>query len=558
MTRKHKKEKKQAIQSAKKEVQTRYNSISLALSKSLLGGLISGAVSVIALYEALNYFRNDPQTFYFIIFPIIAVIASVGLLIQAFRQKSPIAYAWLSLGMLIITGALIGWQSYIETTKSKLVIVIATFDGPEEVYGLRNEIFESLNLNFRGDDEVKIIGIDEIVTPIDGSAKARKIREQNLADFVIWGWYRPIEYPNINIHIENLSSEQQFPLEESTVLQPVTTLAELETSTFQQLAGKETSALISFLHGYALGKSGDHDAAIVRFDEALQYLQGEVQILENLSEIYLYRGMSHFHLKHFEDAIENWNEVIEINPEDPSAYINRGFANFMLHHFDLALQDINKGVELDPKDANSYRSRADFYLIQNQYDKAITDYDFAVRLSSDLAKDVAIYNNRGVSYYNLDNCQKAITDFNMAIQLMPDEAASYHNRAVCYDTLGQYDEALRDFNYAIHLIPTEWKTYVWRGDTYYHQGKIDKAIKDYTRAIQLEPDDPYAYNHRAFVYASQGQYEKAIIDRTHEIQLAPNEPRAYLSRGSYYEELGKVAEAEADFKKYEELTGQKP
>jgi len=33
---------------------------------------------------------------------------------------------------------------------------------------------------------------------------------------------------------------------------------------------------------------------------------------------------------------------------------------------------------------------------------------------------------------------------------------------------------------------------------------------------------------------------------------------AYKNRGIAYQKLGKATEAEADFKKYEELTGQKP
>jgi len=40
--------------------------------------------------------------------------------------------------------------------------------------------------------------------------------------------------------------------------------------------------------------------------------------------------------------------------------------------------------------------------------------------------------------------------------------------------------------------------------------------------------------------------------------LNPNMASAYRNRGLAYQALGKTAEAEADFKKYEELTGQKP
>ena len=41
--------------------------------------------------------------------------------------------------------------------EEKLVVLIAAFDGPEEVYGLRNEIIENLNADFSGDEEIEII-----------------------------------------------------------------------------------------------------------------------------------------------------------------------------------------------------------------------------------------------------------------------------------------------------------------------------------------------------------------------------------------------------------------
>ena len=42
------------------------------------------------------------------------------------------------------------------------------------------------------------------------------------------------------------------------------------------------------------------------------------------------------------------------------------------------------------------------------------------------------------------------------------------------------------------------------------------------------------------------------------IQINPQFADAYHDRGTMYQLLGKTAEGEADFKKYEELTGQKP
>jgi tetratricopeptide (TPR) repeat protein len=60
------------------------------------------------------------------------------------------------------------------------------------------------------------------------------------------------------------------------------------------------------------------------------------------------------------------------------------------------------------------------------------------------------------------------------------------------------------------------------------------------------------------VYGELTKYERAIQDYDQAIELDPDYALAYNNRGFAYQALGKTVEAGADFKKYEELTGQKP
>jgi tetratricopeptide (TPR) repeat protein len=55
-----------------------------------------------------------------------------------------------------------------------------------------------------------------------------------------------------------------------------------------------------------------------------------------------------------------------------------------------------------------------------------------------------------------------------------------------------------------------------------------------------------------------GQYERAIQDYNKALEINPQFASAYKNRGLAYQALGKTAEADGDFKKYEELTGQRP
>ncbi len=115
------------------------------------------------------------------------------------RGYSPF-WRWTARIALIITFATLiaGWfyrqyqqQTGSQENQNKVIVAIAQFDGPEETYGLRNQILEELNTSLQGDQDIKIISINETVTIAQGSDYARKLGKQYQADLVFWGWYRP-------------------------------------------------------------------------------------------------------------------------------------------------------------------------------------------------------------------------------------------------------------------------------------------------------------------------------------------------------------------------------
>lgn len=229
-------------------------------------------------------------------------------------------------------------------------MLIAKFDGPEEAYGVRNEILEKLNQDFANDNDIEIESVNEIITPNSesGSPRAIELGKSFHADIVLWAWYRPTENPNITIHIENITPHETLPLEESVLLKPVSTLAELESFTFQQQAGQETSALISFLAGFLELQSGHYNAAIERFDDALHNLTASPHLVENRADIYFYRAATHLSIHNHQQAIRDFDEAIQINPQFMEAYLNRGVAFSALGEHQSALQDFEQAVQIDP------------------------------------------------------------------------------------------------------------------------------------------------------------------------------------------------------------------
>jgi len=413
----------------------------------VLASVFAFAGSLATVYDLVGKIRSDTQTFYAFILPVLVVIVWVAILVQLIRKKNP--YVILLLAVTVLGGVIggVGWQSYNKTQEDKVIILVAQFDGPEETYGLHDQIMEDLHQATKGYSDTVIIDGEEAVTSGQGTEYARKLGKKANADLVIWAWYRPTENPNITIHIENLSPTQIKPLQESETYQPQATLAELNSFEIQRKLGSETSTLINFLTGLLRFEVGNYDIALERFEQIL--IEKDISTYIDPESLYLYIAASHLYMNKFDDAIRDINKVLELDPKLAIAYTDRGIAYEALGQAELAFSDYNKAIELD-------------------------------------------------AYYNRGLIRGA--------------------------NLGQYELAVQDFTKAIQLDANNVRAYVNRGNAYY-----------YLR-----------------------QYEPALVDYNTAIDLNPNNANAHKNRGSLYQELGRIAEAEKDFKKYEELTGQKP
>lgn len=509
-----------------------------------------------------------------------------------------------------------------QALQNKLVVLIATFQGPEEVYGLRNEIIEKLNADFPNNNDVEIIKINDIITPNQGSSYAHVLGQSYLADIVLWGWYRPTQNPNITIHIENLSPDQALPLDKSETLRPIVTLSELETFSFQEEAGQETSALISFIAGFIQYKSDNYSQALIWFDDAVRKIPNRTILLKNQADIYSYRGYTNLFLEYDEQAITDFSMVIQLDSQNAESYSTRGFAYAYQGKYDESMDDYSKAIQLAPENAQIYSSRGTAYFYLEQYDLAINDYSKAIKLNSqdadtysnrgsvyyelkkyDLAlldyseaiklnpQNANAYNGRGIVYTNLKKYDLAISDYSRAIEIdsqlafaynnrgnaymelkkynlaisdyskaitISEFAAAYYNRGLVYSDLEQYDRALDDFSRAIEIYPKYASAYDGRGTAYASQEKYKQAIADFSQAVLINPQFAKAYYNCGLTYYYLKQYEDAIVNYSKAIQIAPELDRPYRSRGNAYKELGRIAEAEADFAKYKELTGQDP
>jgi tetratricopeptide (TPR) repeat protein len=104
--------------------------------------------------------------------------------------------------------------------------------------------------------------------------------------------------------------------------------------------------------GVSLAAVGEHEAAIQKFDEAIE-LDAEAAFL------YKQRGNSFHALGQYAAAVRDFDEAIRLNGEDVNAYYNRGASHFALQDYVATVADYDAVIQLDPELVEAYTKRAD-------------------------------------------------------------------------------------------------------------------------------------------------------------------------------------------------------
>jgi lipoprotein NlpI len=217
---------------------------------------------------------------------------------------------------------------------------------------------------------------------------------------------------------------------------------------------------------------------------------------------------------------------------------------------------INDAKVTGPGRAVAFSNRCGWWWAKKDPDRALSDCKEAIRIDSAYAP---AYLNRGNAYLNKADYEHAFADFNEAIRLDPKSAWAYSERGDVYRHNGDFGHALADFSEAIRLNPNYAIAYFFRGELYKHMGDFDHAMVDLNESIRFDPNYARAYLVRGSLSYSMGNSPDALPDFDKAIRLDPDDASAYFNRGvAYFLVGGRIADAQADFKKANQLNPQDP
>lgn len=237
-----------------------------------------------------------------------------------------------------------------------------------------------------------------------------------------------------------------------------------------------------------------------------------------------------------------------------------------------------------PEDEGHLAAARAFYQ-EGSHDSALARFDLAVEGGTRPAEAL---NERGMTHAARGNLERAAADIDSALALRPDYVPALSNLAVVHLEQGRWDRALAELDSLAVLRPGDAKVFYDRAHAYRGMGRLERALEDLDRAIRLDSGLVEAYLTRGSLHARRDDLDRATADFETAVSLSGSEAarrnlgiarleaedyraaleifdelvssrplraRYHLYRGRAYRGLGREGEAEADFRRTLELTG---
>ena len=119
--------------------------------------------------------------------------------------------------------------------------------------------------------------------------------------------------------------------------------------------------LTTFSHPYLL------------WDDAAHLVENKTN-RPGVERIFYNRGHALLELKHYSEAIDDYNRAIDIYPQSGFPYFGRAAAYLKLGKYPDAINDFNRSISLNPEFTNAYLGRASTYEAMRDWSAAIQDY----------------------------------------------------------------------------------------------------------------------------------------------------------------------------------------
>ncbi len=305
------------------------------------------------------------------------------------------------------------------------------------------------------------------------------------------------EYEKVSSQLQNL--EKKLENNPELLAQCFTYIAE-KTS--------ERDGKIYFLNeaGVVLDKSGQHEAAIDKYEQALKidldYNDAKINsVLRNY-------GFALDQLGRYDEAIEKFEQALKINPNDIDVLSDYGLTLDNSGRYDEAIEKFEQALKINPEDVKCLNNYGLALDNSGRYNEAIEKYKQALKINPDAAD---VLSNYGASLNELGKYEAAIEKLEKALKINPYYITALDNYGLILNQLGRYEKAIDKLEEALKITTKNTRILSHYGMVLANLSKYDEAIEKFKQALVISPDNSVAlFLCSSAVFEKQGKFEDAI------------------------------------------------
>lgn len=334
------------------------------------------------------------------------------------------------------------------------------------------------------------------------------------------------------------------------------------------------ASLCSFVYGQnkqeaeRLFQQGEAAMQAGAVQEALKYYTQSLYHNATYAPVYKARAWAKENLKDFNGALTDLNVYLDLIPNDPEALFSRGFLQFQLKRYEQAREDFVNVLRLPHGETNAiFINRSPSVdgghqvitlqtstrpLVYNylgivetklgNFKTAIAWLDSAILYENNVAD---YYVNRGLAKEGAKD-PTARDDYNSALRIKPDHSMAWNNLANMKRKAGD-QSAKDDVDVAIASDSSMLYPYLERAFQRMEGGYFEGALDDYTQALKINDADPEIWLNRGLVREKLNDLKGAFSDYTRAIDIKEDFEKAWLNRGNVLIKLGRFKDAIEDY-----------
>ncbi len=181
----------------------------------------------------------------------------------------------------------------------------------------------------------------------------------------------------------------------------------------------------------------------------------EKSIVSEKVSALLSKGNELFAQKRYEEALEEYQNILKANP---ALYIiNRNIGNcyYELEDYDSAIKHYESVLEEEPDSEDILITLGNIYLEKGELEKGLTYFQ---KIDEEKIKNPLTFYNIGTSFFNKGEIDKAIYYYSQAISLNPDLADAYYQLGLCYINSNEKVKAKENLTKFLELEPDSDKS----------------------------------------------------------------------------------------------------